>query len=889
MSEFYDHYRNYYHRWEPLAEFNFDLENIRFENRKYIYCLCSRVYLRDEVYYIDREEISGSEVDGLRDSYSQDIEDQSHVHFSLDTSCKVKSENESASCYCSASHTENYCSTDEHDPQLHFTPSNAIQPSDSGADLTYQDYHSDITNHDKIDTMDQDFDMQDESNENYLSEDTWDKFWATNRERIIWASWIKKYSDYINPSYLDENNDLVLDENNIPKPQSSEPVCMEQTETQTDKDDCVRERKFSYDSKVNPYKKCKTGDGLDKVDKSSESTISKEEAWLPLSRRRSCSEHERIVSPRTFVGTDSMTNVTKMTLSSHDVTSSHITSESTSTDEYSVSSSPSDDQSNDQTRIANLNVDDNPDQSEEMDTEQYWEFLWKKHFGEQYALHYANYIACHEAKDVVDMAINSVEVEPENIEMDRSDNNSQEMASVIEVQQKVDQINLEDERVQPKQNKKESRKFVGSIGILIQSLLQGDRDSDLDEVFDTNEGYGNTNSQVVGENATTNTNSAIELHLHPTNNNTQQVSNDNGDNDPPEEKPVVLKSSHEIEEEEKAATEKIKSTFEIMGFAIDAGSIPKGNLVYKKRLGRLRPPRYKKFVTPKKTYFDDDGNPYREHESQEDKEILTDEDYADIQSDNDKLSTDNVVTELSDNNDDEEKDGEENQVNLLDEAASVPLPMKVDNSISNVQDGDKCPDDEACCSDQTKRRKRQKRHAKCTTREVLSDMPPELQVVDAFCGAGGNTIQFAKTCKKVIAIDIDPSKIEMARHNALVYGVENNIEFIVGDFFELASKLEADMVFLSPPWGGPNYSQNQKYDIEKMLEPKPATELLQFARKITSNIALYLPRNTKSDQRQCHCLSSTWFCDHSWLCKEKGAAGLRISLTYINSAWYGKK
>lgn len=47
----------------------------------------------------------------------------------------------------------------------------------------------------------------------------------------------------------------------------------------------------------------------------------------------------------------------------------------------------------------------------------------------------------------------------------------------------------------------------------------------------------------------------------------------------------------------------------------------------------------------------------------------------------------------------------------------------------------------------------------------------------------------------------------MAKHNASVYGVEENIEFLVGDFFELASKLSADMVFLSPPWGGPNYSE----------------------------------------------------------------------------------
>jgi trimethylguanosine synthase len=59
----------------------------------------------------------------------------------------------------------------------------------------------------------------------------------------------------------------------------------------------------------------------------------------------------------------------------------------------------------------------------------------------------------------------------------------------------------------------------------------------------------------------------------------------------------------------------------------------------------------------------------------------------------------------------------------------------------------------------------------------------------------------------VIAIDIDPVKIEMARHNAGVYGVTDHIEFMVGDFFELAPQLEADMVFLSPPWGGPKYSE----------------------------------------------------------------------------------
>ena len=33
-----------------------------------------------------------------------------------------------------------------------------------------------------------------------------------------------------------------------------------------------------------------------------------------------------------------------------------------------------------------------------------------------------------------------------------------------------------------------------------------------------------------------------------------------------------------------------------------------------------------------------------------------------------------------------------------------------------------------------------------------------------------------------MAIDIDPKKIEMAMHNAKIYGVEHKIDFVVADF-----------------------------------------------------------------------------------------------------------
>ena len=51
----------------------------------------------------------------------------------------------------------------------------------------------------------------------------------------------------------------------------------------------------------------------------------------------------------------------------------------------------------------------------------------------------------------------------------------------------------------------------------------------------------------------------------------------------------------------------------------------------------------------------------------------------------------------------------------------------------------------------------------------------------------------------MIAIDKDPQNIALCKNNATVYGVADRIEFIVGDFFEIAKSLKADVVFLSPP------------------------------------------------------------------------------------------
>merc|ERR1712025_1178303 len=87
-----------------------------------------------------------------------------------------------------------------------------------------------------------------------------------------------------------------------------------------------------------------------------------------------------------------------------------------------------------------------------------------------------------------------------------------------------------------------------------------------------------------------------------------------------------------------------------------------------------------------------------------------------------------------------------------------------------------------------------------------------------------------------------------------IYGVEDKIEFVHGNFFEVAKQLrgKVDAVFLSPPWGGAAYTDG-KFNLGRIdIGGRDGRDLFAAARRITPNIAYFLPRN--SDRQQLHSL-----------------------------------
>ena len=91
-------------------------------------------------------------------------------------------------------------------------------------------------------------------------------------------------------------------------------------------------------------------------------------------------------------------------------------------------------------------------------------------------------------------------------------------------------------------------------------------------------------------------------------------------------------------------------------------------------------------------------------------------------------------------------------------------------------------------------------------RRVLRAFGEGAHVVDAGCGAGGNSIGLARAGLRVTAIEQDAARLGTARHNARVYGVDGRVRFAQGDALALLPSLLGGatppaMVFLDPPWG----------------------------------------------------------------------------------------
>ena len=100
-------------------------------------------------------------------------------------------------------------------------------------------------------------------------------------------------------------------------------------------------------------------------------------------------------------------------------------------------------------------------------------------------------------------------------------------------------------------------------------------------------------------------------------------------------------------------------------------------------------------------------------------------------------------------------------------------------------------------------------------------------------GIGGQTLSFAKECKKVIAVEIDEKKAEFLKTN-LEENKITNVEIIIGDAIENANKLSDSQVIFCDP----SRPHEEKVRSIETVSPSPNELLKNFPNK---TLAIELP------------------------------------------------
>ena len=109
-----------------------------------------------------------------------------------------------------------------------------------------------------------------------------------------------------------------------------------------------------------------------------------------------------------------------------------------------------------------------------------------------------------------------------------------------------------------------------------------------------------------------------------------------------------------------------------------------------------------------------------------------------------------------------------------------------------------------------------------------------ITITDAMACVGGNTLSFSNFFNKVIANEINTTRYQYLVHNMKEYN-RDNIVFYNDNYLNLMNKLEQQIVFIDPPWGGPIYKSQYKMEIVLQDEAEKETNMYEMVNILFEN------------------------------------------------------
>lgn len=98
------------------------------------------------------------------------------------------------------------------------------------------------------------------------------------------------------------------------------------------------------------------------------------------------------------------------------------------------------------------------------------------------------------------------------------------------------------------------------------------------------------------------------------------------------------------------------------------------------------------------------------------------------------------------------------------------------------------------------------------TKEISKFVNKEAIITDATACIGGSSYSFSKYFNKVYAIEINDIRYDYLYKNIKLLDCDN-VVCIKGDALIECLKLKQDIIFIDPPWGGPEYKKLSSVDL----------------------------------------------------------------------------
>lgn len=113
---------------------------------------------------------------------------------------------------------------------------------------------------------------------------------------------------------------------------------------------------------------------------------------------------------------------------------------------------------------------------------------------------------------------------------------------------------------------------------------------------------------------------------------------------------------------------------------------------------------------------------------------------------------------------------------------------------------------------------------------IIKEKYGDIKIMDATSGVGGNSISFGSFFSQVISIEMNGDRFEMLKENINTFKLNNIL--LIGNFINFIN-MDYDLIFIDPPWGGPNYKfeKSTKFGINN-TSLREVTKILKNKDKI---------------------------------------------------------